>query len=378
MNTNKKTFLFIMPGTVPIANPRVSRHLAEAFPDFECEVLDYSKELRSRPISLILICLRTVLEMGLGVLKDRSKLRDSILRTVATENWIKRWVAERVSAGNVAFSFQMQSLFDGSVAGCSHFVFTDHTRLENEKYPKTEQGPAQPQRMINREAEIYANACVVFVRSENIRRSLTNEYRTDPKKVEVVYAGSNLQEGRPINDAAVERDPFTILFVGLDWERKGGPELLAAFRLLRKKHPEARLVIAGASPDVPADLEGVEVIGEVCNDVLGQLYRRAGIFCLPTRREPFGIVFLEAMQHGLPVVGTDIGAQRDFIRNGETGFRVPVRDPDAIASALCKLCDDPNAAKEMGQRGEQLIRDRYNWKSVVEKISVRIRREIRE
>ena len=76
--------------------------------------------------------------------------------------------------------------------------------------------------------------------------------------------------------------------------------------------------------------------------------------------------------------GRPVFSAVDFIRNGETGFRVPVRDPEAMEAALCKLCDDPKAAEEMGQRGEQLIRDRYNWKSVVEKISFRIRQVIKD
>lgn len=372
----KKTFLFIMPGAVPIANLRMSRFLAEEFPELDCDVLDCSKALRASPITLAYICVRTVLAAGPGVLRSRSELRDSIWRTVATENWIKRWVAKRVSSGNVAFTFQMQSLFDASTADCPHFVFTDHTRMENERYPLSERARALPQRLKDREAAIYANASVVFVRSENIRRSLIEQYHMNLDKVEVVYAGSNLRGVKSRHDASIERDPYTILFVGLDWQRKGGPQLLAAFRLLQKTHPQARLIIAGSLPDIPSDLEGVEVIGQVSIDGLGQLYQSAGIFCLPTRREPFGIAFLEAMEHGLPVVGTDIGAQVDFIRNGETGYRVPVLDPEALAEALRKLCDDPQGAKEMGQRGEQLIRDRYNWNSVVEKISARIRRII--
>lgn len=373
----KKTFLFIMPGAVPIANLRMSRLLAEAFPELDCDVLDCSKALRASPLTLAYICFRTVLAIGPGVLKSRSKLRDSIWRTVATENWIKKWVGKRVSSGNVAFTFQMQSLFDASVAECPHFVFTDHTRLENERYPFKEKTPALPQRLRDQEAAIYKNASVVFVRSENIRRSLTEQYHVKPDNVEVVYAGSNLNRVESAQETSVGRDPYSILFVGLDWERKGGPELLVAFRRLQQTHPQARLIIAGSSPDIPADLDGVEVIGKVSIDRLGLLYQRAGIFCLPTKREPFGIVFLEAMEHGLPVVGTDIGAQVDFIRDGETGYRVPVLDPEALATALCRLCDDPQGAKEMGRRGEQLIRDRYNWNSVVEKMSATIRRKVR-
>lgn len=374
----KKTFLFVMPGVVPIANLRVCHLLSEAFPDLKCEVLDCSRELRSRPIALMSICVRTAIEAGPGIFKSRSALRDAILRSVATENWIKKRVARRVSAANVAFTFQMQSLFDASVPDCPNFVFTDHTRLENLNYPASDQGSAPPQRRIDRETEIYANAKMVFVRSENIKRSLIEQYRINPHMVEVVYAGSNLQGERAHQPDTLDRDPYTILFVGLDWERKGGPELLAAFRLLRQTHPQARLVIAGAAPVIPGDIEGIEVVGEVSIADLGELYQRAGIFCLPTRREPFGIVFLEAMEHGLPVVGTDIGAQVDFIRNGETGFRVPVRDPEALAAALRRLCDDPEAARAMGQRGERLIRERYNWKSVVAKMTATIRSVLKD
>lgn len=149
-----KSYLFVMPGAVPIANLRVSQLLMGAFTDLDCEVLDYSKALRSSPLTLMSICLRTVFESGPGVLKSRASLRNSILRSVATEAWIKKWVASRVSAGDVAFTFQMQSLFDAGVPGCPHFVFTDHTRLENLTYPDSEMVRRPPQEVIDREAEI--------------------------------------------------------------------------------------------------------------------------------------------------------------------------------------------------------------------------------
>lgn len=371
----KSDFLFILPGPVPIANVRVAEGLKNAFPELTCHLLDCTNELRAKPITLTYLCLRAVVAAGPKALKSRRDLREAIWSSPATEAWIKRWTGKLVSSGQVAFSFQMQSLYDASVPECPHFIFTDHTRLENEKYPQQERGPMPPQKIIDRETKIYTHAKGVFVRSENIRHSLTDQYHLDPDKITVVYAGSNLPEGPPKENARPERDPHTILFVGLDWERKGGPELLDAFRILQRTHPEARLIIAGSTPTVPPELNAVEVIGRVSLEQLVPLYERAGIFCLPTRREPFGIVFLEAMEHNLPVVGTDIGALPDFIRDGETGYQVPVRDPEALAAALRRLCEDPLAAKDMGKRGAQLVRERYNWKSVIAKISGDIRRK---
>ena len=102
-----------------------------------------------------------------------------------------------------------------------------------------------------------------------------------------------------------------ILFVGKDFERKGGHNVLKAFKMVRKKVPSAQLHIVGCDPDV--DIENVVVHGyldqntEFGREQLQALYRTATVFTMPSHFEPFGIPHCEAMYHSTPCVGSDVG-----------------------------------------------------------------------
>ena len=87
------------------------------------------------------------------------------------------------------------------------------------------------------------------------------------------------------------------------------------------------------------------------------------MFCLPTRYEPFGIVFLEAMYHSLPVVATRVWAVPEIVEDGETGFMVPRDDADALAERLLFLLKNPEAAREMGRAGRTRAASRFTWES---------------
>jgi glycosyltransferase involved in cell wall biosynthesis len=152
------------------------------------------------------------------------------------------------------------------------------------------------------ERSAYRNASMAFTMSGNISRSLIEDYGCPAQRVECVYAGSNVSAATFESIDSARFSSKNILFVGVDWERKGGPVLLDAFRRLRRSHPEARLAIVGCSPQV--NEHGVEVVGRVSLTDVAQFYRKASIFCLPTLNEPFGLVFLEAFSYGLTIVAT--------------------------------------------------------------------------
>jgi glycosyltransferase involved in cell wall biosynthesis len=185
-----------------------------------------------------------------------------------------------------------------------------------------------------------------------------------------VFAGSNVVRRDGASPAAGHASR-RILFVGRDWERKGGPDLLAAFEIVRPRHPGARLIVAGCSPRI--DVEGVTVLGEVDPGVLSQEYRRAAVFCLPTLVEPFGIVFVEALTHGLPVVATSVGAVPDIVQDGETGYLTTPRDVSGLADRLSALLSDPQQGRRFGELGRQRVRERYTWPAVVEAMAGHIR-----
>jgi glycosyltransferase involved in cell wall biosynthesis len=195
------------------------------------------------------------------------------------------------------------------------------------------------------------------------------DYRCSPDKAVLVYAGSNARVSA-IKTENIDYAHPVILFVGLDWKRKGGPDLTEAFQLVHENYPQARLIIVGANPDV--QLPGCEVTGKVPPEELDRFYQAASVFCLPTYLEPFGIVFIEAMTARLPIVATRVGAIPDFVEEGRNGIMVEPGDIQGLASALLQLLKDPERCRSYGEYSFQLTRDRYSWEAVGQKFKQNI------
>jgi glycosyltransferase involved in cell wall biosynthesis len=357
----KKKIAFIRPKAWPLANRIVEGVIREHFPDHEVDILDVSTMVRKQPRLLLANSVATALLYGKDIAQRRKKFRLAFWRTPYIFRQIRKLVRERVGRGGYSFSFQMQSLFDASTPGIPHFVYTDHTHLENLNYAAKGRASLYAPGWIELEKEIYQNAALTFVRSSNVRRSLMEDYGSPAEKAVLVYAGSNANVS---NKKTVNSDYAqpVILFVGLDWQRKGGPDLLEAFRIVHQTCPDARLIILGAKLDV--SLPNCEVAGKIPPEELDRYYQQASVFCLPTHLEPFGIVFIEAMTARLPIVATRVGAIPDFVEEGRNGWLVEPGDIQGLASALLKLVESPSTCKAFGEHSFQLTRERYSWQAV--------------
>jgi glycosyltransferase involved in cell wall biosynthesis len=181
----------------------------------------------------------------------------------------------------------------------------------------------------------------------------------------VVGAGANVFPA-----AAPRRDDGrTVVFVGRDFARKGGPVLLEAFARVRRAVPKARLLVAGPpAPDRRRIPEGVFFLGRVPRDELAALFSQSTVFALPSLREPFGIAFLDAMACGLPCVGTRVEAVPEIVREGETGLLVPPGDPVPLALALERLLAEPALARAMGARGRARVSASGLWSHAAERL----------
>jgi glycosyltransferase involved in cell wall biosynthesis len=102
-------------------------------------------------------------------------------------------------------------------------------------------------------------------------------------------------------------------------------------------------------------------VGKVPLSDVKKFFLQASVFCLPTTLEPFGIVFLEAMAHKLPVIGTRIGAIPDFISHGENGLMVQPDNATELADSITGLLDSPGKCKAFGDFGHRLFWNRYTW-----------------
>ena len=167
-------------------------------------------------------------------------------------------------------------------------------------------------------------------------------------------------------------DEHTILFVGIDFERKGGATLLKAFEQVRKRVPQAKLLIAGPKPG--AAQEGVEWLGHVGNrDRVNELFSGATVFAMAPVCDPFPGAIREAMSHGLPVVASRADAIGEMVQDGETGFLVPVGDAVTLADRIVRLLLSPKLCNEMGEAGRNRVRERFLWSQVVDQTEAGLR-----
>jgi phosphatidylinositol alpha-mannosyltransferase len=185
-------------------------------------------------------------------------------------------------------------------------------------------------------------------------------------------------------DRFADAEPFeelrdgtiNILFVGRFEERKGLIHLLKAYHRLRKRHVDARLLVIGSGPKAReyrryVGLRGVrdvEFLGRVSDDDKARYFASADIFCSPaTGQESFGVVLLEAMAAGVPIVASDIHGYKNVLQRGVQGLLVEPRNHRALAAALYTLSNDADLRHRLGDAGRARAPE-YSWDRVTERI----------
>jgi phosphatidylinositol alpha-mannosyltransferase len=152
--------------------------------------------------------------------------------------------------------------------------------------------------------------------------------------------------------------------------------LLSAFSKLKWDWPNLRLLVVGAgNPDEDSyrimserNLKDVEFLGRVTDEEKARYFKSADIFCSPaTGRESFGIVLLEAMAAGKPVVATNIDGYASVITHGEEGLLVEPKSDNALAEAISSLLDAPRLRDSLAERGRKKANE-YRWEIVAGKV----------
>jgi glycosyltransferase involved in cell wall biosynthesis len=155
---------------------------------------------------------------------------------------------------------------------------------------------------------------------------------------------------------AAEDDPPFVLYAGRLSAEKGILELVAAADGLP-------LVVVGDGP-LRDRVPGAR--GFLAHDELVRLYDRAAVVAVPSHREGFGVVCVEAMAHGRPVVASAVGGLLDLVVDGETGILVPPGDVDALREALTRLLGDGELRRRMGEAARERVRARFSWDPVTD------------
>jgi len=291
------------------------------------------------------------------------------------------------------------SHFGGVLASKLHevpLVLTTHSLEPHRpwKHEQLGQGGYAMSCWIERTA--YQAADGIIAVSQQMKKDVVELYDVDPAKVRVIYNGIDPDFYQPTPNLEIVRnrgiDPTKpyILFVGRITRQKGIAQLLGAIPRL---DPSLQVVLCAGAPDTPeiaaemqakitelqATRPGVIWISEMMDHKeLRTLYTHALSFVTPSLYEPFGIINLEAMACGIPVVGSAVGGIPEIIVPEETGYLVPLQaksttdfeplDPNAfqqgLADALNRIAKDPAGAKVMGEKARKRAVDVFSWKAI--------------
>lgn len=317
-------------------------------------------------------------------------------------------MANNVAGADIVHSHTWYANFAGHVASMLHgipHVLSAHS-LEPLRPWKAEQlgGGYAVSSWIEKSA--YESAAAIIAVSGGMRNDILRSYpNVDPAKVHVIHNGIDLTgwqrpTGEWVDDAdrivrnlGIDPERPAVVFVGRITRQKGLPYLLRAAEQLPA---DVQLIMCAGAPDTP------EIAKEVSDAFAGLAQRRDGVvwieemlprheliavlaastvFVCPSIYEPLGIVNLEAMSVGLPVVGSATGGIPEVVDDGVTGYLVPIEqvqdgtgtplDPDKfvgdLADTLNRVLADPERAAEMGRAARKRVEDHFSWEAIGER-----------
>jgi glycosyltransferase involved in cell wall biosynthesis len=216
----------------------------------------------------------------------------------------------------------------------------------------------------------------VLTTSVYCRAAIGRHYRVPAERVRLVPEGIDLPRWRRLLAAQPRSgDGATILCVARHYPRKHIADLLCALPAVRQAVPRARALIVGDGPEhanlraLAGELEladAVQFLGSLPDDAqVARCYRQADVFCLPSVQEGFGIVFLEAMAAGLPIVAARAAAIPEVVPDGQAGLLVAPSNSAALADALIALLQNPDQRMAYSHFGISYV-EQYDWARVAE------------
>jgi glycosyltransferase involved in cell wall biosynthesis len=209
----------------------------------------------------------------------------------------------------------------------------------------------------------------IITGSQNSARSIVEMLGLPSEHVRPILDGVDVDTYRPLE--GVEKEPGSLLFVGNSEDlNKGAPYLIAALGRLRGQVP-FHLTLVDRKPEdlkvVPPLVRryglgnDVTYTGRTSTEELLRLYNRSQVLVSPSLYEGFGLPAAEAMACGTSVVATSAGAFPEVVADGVTGVLVPPADPDALASAIRSLLEDPELCRRMGDAARRRVVRRFTW-----------------
>lgn len=279
--------------------------------------------------------------------------------------------------GEARVILQIGAVYDMTGAGLPVVSYHDGnlSRRINSPFGIPRASPQMLQRALAYESRLYGRIERIFTMSRWLADSFIRDFGVPARKLWPIYAGINM---RDVDTPPVrEEGRHGILFVGKQFDRKGGQVLLDAFGRVRRAVPTATLTIVGPRlGDLGPGVNNPGFLSKQNADdaaAIKRLYSDAAVFVLPTLYEPFGISYVEAMAHGMPCIGTNICAVPEIIEDGVTGRLVAPGDAESLARALIDLLIDPDKARAYGEAGFRKYRQQFTWAKVAERVEEQTR-----
>ncbi len=232
------------------------------------------------------------------------------------------------------------------------------------------------------EKRAIKNAAGIFYASHWAKNDAVSFYNADPKKIEVVLFGANNVLKKDLNAVKsmitkrLEEPLIRFLFVGVDWERKGGNTVIETLKLLEKEGINVQLDLVGI-PKIPIDnIPNFVVNHGFLNqnktkdkEILENLYLAAHFLFVPSRQECLGVVFVEASALGIPAITTNTGGIPSIVKNNSTGYTLdPDATPETYKNILLELLKNKDKYKEIALNAYQHYTEKSNWYVIGNKI----------
>lgn len=311
---------------------------------------------------------------------------------------LRRWTVEQGCRYDVIHSHYWLSGVVASALGeqwSIPFVQMFHTlgQLKDSVAQRPEEREHRQRLASERELMVSADRLIAASPTEKVQ--MISLYEAHPSKIDVISPGVDLSRFYPRDQSSSKAhlglctEQHVVLFVGRIEPLKGIDTLLRAIAVATEQLPRWReelcVAIIGGDADVPAaeldaemarlhelrrDLgieELVTFLGARAQDTLPDYYSAADVVVMPSHYESFGLVALEAMACGTPVVASRVGGLRYTVLDGITGLHVPERDPEALAEEIIRLIQNPGLRERMGRHGRQVAQC-YGWEAIADRI----------
>jgi D-inositol-3-phosphate glycosyltransferase len=255
-------------------------------------------------------------------------------------------------------------------------------------------GEDSPELRVVTEKECVRHSQRIIAATADERDELIRHYDALPEKIGIVPCGVNMELFRPVDRAVARRelgltDGKVLLFVGRIDPLKGIDRLLRALPLL-PDHEGLRLVVIGGDENSRSEVDRLRALatalgiadavtfqGLVKHDRLPLYYGAADVCVVPSYYESFGLVALEALSCGTPVVASDVGDLRHIIRQGDTGLVVPENSPERLAGGIALFLDKA-PRDEASIRSRRTSVARFSWSSVAADVADQLKLARRE